>query len=355
MNGYRNPSPDGAADLRDRFEQAAPVIVVDPDPVLRRGRRRRAIARAGTGLGAVAAVLVVALMVRPDGGATGPAVSSPPPAEPVRPVAIQVVPEVAAPGDVVTAVLVAGEPNDLTFGVAAEVDRWDGGQWRRAGAVGLCLVEWECVGTVTDRLDGVNDIGLGASPGTPGAATVLSTEGLTDGWYRLVQRAALDEGLATGVFQVRSGGRVAAPMPPADDVRLTVEPVLVPPEGGLVRVTTQVPADADGNLTAEDIEAVDSALAPSAKVQRWDGTQWLDVADLPVQERAADLGVEWGSPVALPALDEGSYRLVRQRADGPAPWGVFTVTAGAPALEQPAPTDGAGPGDGAEPGDGSVS
>lgn len=337
MNAYRNPSPDGAADLRDRFEQAAPVILVDPEPVVRRGRRRRAIARAGAGLGAVAAVLVVALVVGPGGGTTGPAVSSPPPPEPVRPVAIQVVPEVAAPGDVVTAVLVAGEPNDLTFGVAAEVDRWDGEQWREVGVVGLCLVEWECVGTVSDQLGAVNDIGLGAAPGTPGSATVLSTEGLTDGWYRLVQRAALDEGLATGVFEVRSGGRAAPPLPPADEVRLTVDPVLVPPEGGLVRVTTQVPADADGNLTAEDIEAVDEVLAPSAQVQRWDGTGWVDVADVSVQERATDLGVEWGSPVALPALDEGSYRLVRQRADGPAPWGVFTVTPGAPALEQPEP------------------
>lgn len=338
MNGHRSPTPDGAEDLRGRFEQVATVILVDPDPVVRRGRRRRAMARAGAGLGAVAAVLVVALLVRPDGATPGPVAGDPPPPEPDRPVAIQVVPEVVTPGDVVTAVLIANEANDLTFGVAAEVDRWDGDQWRRAGVVGLCLVEWQCVGTVTDQLGGVNDIGLGATPGAPGSSTVLSTEGLTDGWYRLVQRAARDKGLASGVFQVRSDARAAPPLPPQDEARLTVDPVLVPPEGGLARVTTQVPPDEDGNLTAEDIEAVDTVLDRSAQVQRWDGATWLDVVEVAVLEREADRGVEWGSPVALPALDEGSYRLVRARADGAPLWGVFTVTAGAPTLEQHAPS-----------------
>lgn len=349
MTAHHSTAPhDDAEDLRVRFEEVAPVIVVDPEPVVRRGRRRRAVARAGASLGAIAAVLVVALLIQPGGGVIGPAVGTPPPPEPTRPVAIQVVPDVVAPGDVVTAVLVASEENDLTFGVAAEVEQWDGDEWRRAGAVGLCLVEWECVGTVTDRLDGVNDIGLGAAPGAPGPATVLNTDGLSDGWYRLVQEAALDEGVATGVFEVRTGASAAPPLPAEDQVRLTVDPALVPPDGGLVRVVTQVPAGPDGTLTAEDIEEVDSALDPSALVQRWDGEEWLDVVDVPVQPREPDLGVEWGSPVALPQLEEGSYRLVRVRAGEPAPWGVFTVTAGAPALDQPEPSEGSQADPGAE-------
>lgn len=48
----------------------------------------------------------------------------------------------------------------------------------------------------------------------PGPATALRTDGLTDGWYRLSQRAAPGEdGVATGVFQVRTGTRPAAPTP----------------------------------------------------------------------------------------------------------------------------------------------
>ena len=335
MNGRQNPTPDGAEDLRDRFESVAPVILVDPDPVVRRGRRRRATVRAGAGLAAIAAVLVVVLITQPRGGALGPAVTTRPPPEPARPVAVQVVPGVVAPGDVVTAVLVASEASDLTFGIAAEVDRWDGDEWRRAGVAALCLVEWQCVGAVTDRLDAVEAIGLSAVPGTPGPATVLGTDGLGDGWYRLVQRAALDRGIATGVFEVRTGALAGPPLPAQDDVRLTVEPALVPPEGGLARVVTHVPAGDDGMLTAEDIEEVDGSLDASALVQRWDGKQWLDVVDVPVQQREPDRGVEWGSPVLLPVLDEGPYRLLRARADGSPLWGAFTVTAAAPALPQP--------------------
>jgi hypothetical protein len=338
MNAHPTPVPDGTEDLRGRFEEAAPVILVDPEPVVRRARRRRAVVRAASGLGVVVAVLAVVLLVRPDGAATNPAVTGPPPPEPERSVAIEVLPGVVEPGAVVTAVLVASEPNSLTFGVAAEVDRWDGSEWRRAGAAGLCLVEWQCVGTVTDQLDGVNDIGLSATPGTPGEPTLLSTEGLGDGWYRLVQRAALGAGVATGVFEVRTGALAAPPLPPQDEVRLTVDPVMLPPEGGVARVTTQVPAGPDGTLTAEDIEEVDGALDPSALVQRWDGEEWRDVVDVPVLAREADLGVEWGSPVVLPALEEGSYRLVRTWPGEAAPWGVFTVAMGAPPLEQPAPS-----------------
>lgn len=350
MTAHPTPAPDGAEDLRERFEEAAPVILVDPAPVVRRARRRRAAVRAASGLGAVVAVLAVVLLVRPGGVATGPAVTGPPPPEPDRAVALQVLPEVVEPGAVVTAVLVASEANSLTFGVAAEVDRWDGREWRRAGVVGLCLVDWQCVGTVTSQLDGVNDIGLSAVPGTPGEATLLSTEGLTEGWYRLVQRAALGGGVATGVFEIRTGALAAPPLPAEDEVRLTVDPVLVPPEGGVARVVTQVPAGPDGTLTAEDIEEVDGALDASALVQRWDGEGWVDVVDVPVLAREVDLGVEWGSPVVLPALEEGSYRLVRTWPGESAPWGVFTVTAGAPPLEQPAPSTepdaSAGDGDG---------
>lgn len=339
MNDQSKTAPHDATDLRERFESVAPVILVDPQPVVRRGRRRRAAARAGAGLGVIAAAVAVAIAIVPGAptGTTPPASDSAPPPEPDRPVAVHVVPQVVGPGGTVTAVLVASEPNELTFGVAAEVERWDGAEWRRAGSAKLCLVWWPCVGTVSDRLGPVQDIGLGASPGAPGPATTLSTEGLVDGWYRLVQHAALDDGVATGVFEVRAGAGTAPPLPPQDEVRLVVEPALVAPEGGIARIVTEVPAGEDGTLTKEDIEEVDTTLAPMALLQRWDGEQWLDVVDVPVAEREPDLGVERGSPVVLPELDEGSYRLVRTRPDAPDVWGVFTVVAGVPPLERPGP------------------
>ena len=341
MTPHSSPARAGSDDLRDRFESVAPVILVDPEPVVRRGRRRRAMARAGASLGVAALVLAVVLVARPGAWSTGPAVTTPPPLAVSEPVALQVLPAVVAPGGVVTVVLVASAPNDLVFGVAAEVERWDGRGWRRTGAALLCLVEWACVGSIQSRLDAVEAIGLSASsPDEPGIATVLSTEGLDDGWYRLVQEAAgPDAGVATGVFEVRTDALAAPPHPEKQGVRLAVVPALVPPAGGVVQVSTQVPADAGGNLSAEDIEEVDSALDPSVLIQRWDGEEWVDVVDAPVGERAADLGVEWGSPVNLPELDEGSYRLLRTWAGQEAPWGVFTVATGAPALPQPSDDD----------------
>lgn len=333
MTAHRPASRDDDDGMPDPTGSVEAVLLVDHAPGPRRGRRRRAVLAAAAGL--AAALLAVALLLRPVWGPAAPAVSTPPPAEPARPVALEVVPELVEPGGVVTAVLVASRVNDLTFGIAADVDRWDGHEWRRTGVAPLCLVEWGCVATVTEQLDGVNDIGLSAAPDAPGPATVLGTDGLADGWYRITLHAGRTGGVATGVFEVRPGGGTAPPHPAQDDVRLVVVPALVPPEGGVARVATQVPAGPDGTLTAEDVAEVDATLADSALVQRWDGGRWLDVADAPVRPPTGEPGTEWGTPVVLPALEEGSYRLVRHRADGPAPWGVFSVVDGAPAL----PTD----------------
>lgn len=330
MNAHRDVPADEAADLRDRFEDVAPVITVDPAPVIRRGRRRRVVTWAGGALGAVAAVAVaVVLLARPGGEGPGPATTPPPPEEP-GPVSILVVPGVVEPGGVVTAVLAANEENTLTFGVEAEVERWNGREWRPTGAAHMCLGDWSCIGRVVDRLDAVETIGLNAPVGRLGAATVLSTEGLADGWYRLIHRAGRGQ-FATGVFEVRTGAPAAPPQPDRDAVRLAFEPALVPPEGGLARVTTLVPANPDGTLTAEDIEAVDAGLDPTARIERWDGARWLEVAEVPVLEPDAE-GAEWDHPFPLPPLDEGSYRVIRGGAGDVEAWGVFAVVAGAPDL-----------------------
>lgn len=338
MNAHRNVVPDDAQDLRTRFEQVAPVIEVDPVPVVRRGRRRRAATRAGGALGAVAAVAVaVALITRVGGDGPGPA-ASPPPPEPTGAVSLHITPAVVEPGGVVTAVLVANQDNDFTYGVAVDVQRWTGQEWRPAGEAVMCLVEWSCISTVVDRIDAVEDIGLGAPLGVPGAPTVLSTAGLADGWYRLVHREVHDVNSATGVFEVRSDAPAAPPQPDRDEVRLTLDPVLIPPAGGVAQVMPLVPAGPDGTLTAEDIIAVDASLDPTVRIERWDGTAWLEVAEAPGLERESD-DVAWSTPVPIPPLAEGSYRVVRDRAGEPAPWGVFAVVDGAPALPQYEPVD----------------
>ncbi|NCT90410.1 hypothetical protein GXB85_05520 [Cellulomonas sp. APG4] len=338
----KNPSTDDQ--LRARFEHAAPAIHVDPAPVVRRARRRRAVTRAATGLVVTAAVLTVALVTRPWGDGSAPVATAAPPPEPRGAVSVEISPRVVEPGDAVTAVLVAHEANDLTFGVAARVERWDGSRWRPSGVAHLCLAEWECVGSVGPRLGATEDIGLGAEPGTLGPATTFSTEGLGDGWYRLVQSAVLDEDVATGAFEIRAGAGAAPPLPPRDEVALTVTPVLVPPDGGQVSVATWVPAGADGTLTSEDVEAADRQLGATALVQRWTTQQWRDAIEVRVGRRDAGLGVEWGSPVVLPALEEGSYRVVRTRDDGSQAWGTFAVTAAAPVLEEPDAEGEPGPG-----------
>lgn len=331
MSTRQDVTPDDAQDLRARFEGAAPVITVDPAPVVRRGRRHRVVTRSGGALGAVAAVAVaVMLLTRLGGDGPGPATTTPPPPEEPRPVSILVAPAVVAPGGVVTAALVANEQNNLMFGVEAEVERWNGREWRPTGAAHMCLSEWSCIGKVTDRLDAVETIGLSAPVGRLGAETALSTEGLVDGWYRLIHRASGGR-FATGVFEVRTGAPAAPPQPDRDDVRLSLDPVLVPPEGGLARVTTLVPANTDGTLTAEDIEAVDAGLDPTARIERWDGARWLEVAEVPVLEPDVE-GAEWDHPFPLPPHDEGAYRVFRGGAGDAEAWGVFAVVNGAPEL-----------------------
>ncbi|WP_291379865.1 hypothetical protein, partial [Demequina sp.] len=121
MTDHPRTPPGDVEALRHQFAQAAPSIVANPDAVVRRARRRRAWVRAGTSAGVIAVMLVAVLVVRPWGGAPGPAATLPPPSEPSREVEIQVVPEAVAPGEVVTVVLIANADNGLTFGVAAQL------------------------------------------------------------------------------------------------------------------------------------------------------------------------------------------------------------------------------------------
>lgn len=326
LGGRGGGSGATAADpLRARFEAAAPPLHVDADRIVRRGRRRRGLVRAGGVLGSLVLVVAVLVVARPGVGA-GPVAATPPP-EPAADVSLWLsATEVPTGPATIVSALVAHADTDAVFGVGAELERWDGRGWRPHRLVGLCLAEWRCVGELVADPEGfaVNDIGLSATPERPGPAQSFSTDGLEEGWYRLVQGAALGGAPARAVFAVTDGAAATAPLPPTDRMSLVVEPVMVPPSGGRVDVAVVVLPDATGTTTSEDVAAAARALGDTAAVERWDGAAWAPVAEVevPALSRAA---------VMLPALDEGAYRVVRAGPDGDA-FGTFWVTDQAPDL-----------------------
>ncbi|MBC7292272.1 MAG: hypothetical protein H5T83_13185, partial [Actinotalea sp.] len=334
-DGGRAPAP--ADPLRARFEAAAPAVAVDPDRIVRRGRRQRALARAGGVLGSLALVAVVLLVARPGGGPAP--VAAAPPAEEVGDVSLWLsATEVPTGPATIVSALVAHTDTDAVFGVGAEVERWDGRAWWSHRLVGLCLAEWRCVAPLVADPEGfgVNDIGLSATPARPGPAQLMSTEGLEEGWYRLVQDAVLGGPSARAVFRVTDDAPPTPPVPSGDGVSLVVDPVLVPPTGGQVDLAVHVPPDASGTLTAEDIAEAEAQLADLAVVERWDGAGWVPVGEVEVpapRDQASPV------PLTLPALEPGPHRLVRGGPDGDA-WGVLWV-----ADEAAGGRDGAAPDD----------
>lgn len=289
------------------------VAAVDPGPRSGRSRTRLGVAAAAVFVvvvvGAAALVWhgwVDELAVVGDGSSRAPAVES-------SPVRLWISAERAPAGSSVelVAVLVDDEGVDATFGLEASIDRWDGGAWVPHRRLVMCLPESRCTAVPHGLGDpmGVDDIGLSAAPGQPGPAQRFSTEGLDVGWYRVAQRS--NEGVvAAGRFEVADDASPTAPLEPVDRPGLSVSPVLVSPVVGAVRLEPLVSPDADGNLTAEDIEAAVEGLSETATIERWDGRRWVATAEV---ELAPD---EWPSArtAQLPELQDGAYRLVRTRA-----------------------------------------
>lgn len=114
--------------LRERYADAAPLIDIDPDVVIRRGRNRR-FARWGGCLAAVAVIAVAAGALLPGLGGrgslfdAGPPASSTPPPEPADAEASLWVsaPRVPPGADLAVAILSHGGA-DLYGGVGATVE-----------------------------------------------------------------------------------------------------------------------------------------------------------------------------------------------------------------------------------------
>lgn len=208
-----------------------------------------------------------------------------------------------------------------TWGVAAEVDRWDGAGWVRHDAARVCMDFWGCVGQI-GGVDAVEAIGLSAAP--VGPLTWLGTDGLDPGWYRLTQTS--NEGtVAAGQFEVRAGAPAVPEAEHEEGAHLVVEPTVLfssdalrsaEPAPVLPPPSTSVPTD----LTLQRDIAVratsDLGGAPRGwqdgrtRIERWDGDAWVDASDL--QLGGVSTGIGPDDPVVR-TLDDpppGAYRVL---------------------------------------------
>ncbi|QGG95075.1 hypothetical protein [Actinomarinicola tropica] len=235
------------------------------------------------------------------------------------------------PGDhEVVAALRAHDELDATFGVLAEVERWDGTRWTVFGEVAMCLDHWHCTAEVRrpGAVEGIEDIGLSASPGAAGPVERFSVTGLEPGWYR-ISHAAFEGVEASGILRITAGAPPPVPLWPTDAVAVSTQPPFVPTGGATVLLSALVPPDDGGNLSAEDIEAAVAGMDEEVSLERWEGEGWVPVAQLPLVAVPEGLGAR---AVEVPPLDPGAYRLVREGPGGPHVgnlWVVDPVEAGA--------------------------
>jgi hypothetical protein len=241
-----------------------------------------------------------------------PTVADGPPPTPASPVTLWLSADRVPPGPVeFVGVLVDHEGVDATFGVFAEVQRWDGNEWGSYGYLVMCMDHWHCTARIkpSDSSGGVPDIGLGPRLGVPGPVERFTTAGLDVGWYRIVQTA--NEGVvATGIFEVADGAPSPAPLVNVDAPAISISPALVSPGGDEVNLYPLIPAPG-GSQSREDILRAIDGLSETAQIERWDGTAWDVVATVDLLRVAGD---SLQRSAMLPSLEPGGYRLVR---DGP--------------------------------------
>lgn len=312
-------SEQDAQALRNRYSEAIPEVPVDPAPIVQRGRRRRQVNRLGGALAATVAVVAVAVgafALRTDPGIQ--LATTPPPPETPGPYSLWLSAEQVPPGDVeLVAVLVNYQGADAAFGVPAEVERWNGRSWQLHRRMNVCLDHWHCTASMyppgAPEVQGSDDIGIGATVAQPGPVERFSIESLEPGWYRMSQEAHGGV-VARGMFQVVEGAPAPAPLWPTDAPAISMQPPLIPAEGGTATLTPLVPS-VDGALTYEDVEDAVRGLGVVANVDRWTDSGWDRVADI-------DLDVPTGEQsyfevlADVPGLEPGAYRLVRSGPDG---------------------------------------
>lgn len=307
-----------AQTLRERYDAALPDVAVDPAPIVRRGRRRRRVRQVGGGLAVVAAIAALVVTVSlTSSGPRHPPTTPPPPEEPSD-YSLWLSAGQVPPGDVeLVAVLVNHTGVEATFGVYAELDRWDGDSWEAYRHAGMCLDHWHCTARFQDLAGdlAVEDIGLGATVDQPGPVERFTVAGLDPGWYRLTQ-SAYEGPVAAGVFEVVEGATAPAPLWPLDVPAISVQPAVLPTDGGAVTLTPLIPVGEDGSQTAEDIAAAVEGLAETATVERWDGAGWAAVGtSLPLASDDPS-GAATERAATVTPLEPGEYRLVRTGPGG---------------------------------------
>lgn len=201
---------------------------------------------------------------------------------------------------------------DVTFGVAAEVERWDGEAWVQRGAIAMCMDHWHCTAEVQPSIDGLalRHIGLSPTLESPGPVERFTTAGLDPGWYRISQTSN-DGTVASGVLQIAEDAAAPAPLVPVDDPAISIHPAVIPTGGATVTLHPLIPAPTSGSQSSSDVEAAIEGLAETAEVERWDGGGWVHVAEVSLKPPAIGESSIGRSAIIPERLDPGAYRLVR--------------------------------------------
>jgi hypothetical protein len=214
------------------------------------------------------------------------------------------------PGPVeLVAILVDLDGVDTTFGVQAAVERWDGDEWVAHGDLVMCMDHWHCTARIESPggIEGVPAIGLSAEPGSPGPIERFTTDGLEVGWYRISQMS--NEGtIAQAIVEIAVGAPAPAPLVPVDAPAISVSPALMPGAGGEVSLYPLIPAPS-GRQSREDVLQAIAGLSETARLERWDGTGWIQVQRVELSRVEGD---SLSRRARLPSLTDGAYRLVRE-------------------------------------------
>ena len=219
------------------------------------------------------------------------------------------------PGPVeLVAVLINHEGVDATFGVHADVDRWDGSEWVPYGELVMCMDHWHCTARIQSpgEVDAVPALGLTAQLGRPGPVERFTTDGLEPGWYRISQ-GSNERIVAATILEITEGASAPAPLVAVDAPAISVTPAVASADGAEVHLYPLIPPGPDGSLSREDVLAAIRGLTEVARLERWEGSSWVVVGE--VRLRAAEEDLTYSAD--LPVLPVGEYRLVRSGPNGP--------------------------------------
>jgi hypothetical protein len=330
----------GTAVVADRADLDAEGPLIAVRGRARRRRQRRRLVGASIAAVVIVAVGGVALAVvdqedaqrvtteppeasAPPREASAPPreASAPPPVDRSAPHLWLSAEQVAPSGGDVAVVLVDPTSSGDTWGVAAGVERWNAGRWERLASARLCLDFWGCVGQI-GGVDGVELIGLSALP--VGPLTWLGTGALEPGWYRLTQTS--NEGtVAAGQFEVQADAAAAPSAAHEPGTHLVVEPTVLfasealrraEPASAIPPVETSVPTDLTSQREIALRATSDLGGAPRAwqdgrsRLERWDGTAWVDATELRVGGFSPGIGAEDPLVLTLGDPPPGAYRVL---------------------------------------------